>query len=123
MEDITITVPVNSANKFTIILKVLSIFKPFSELREAELRVYAELLKLNEKYKGLSIEDKNTLVFSADNKKKIISDLELPKNSFYNILLSLRQKGILDHDKFIERYLIKDTSQIIYKLHDPKANS
>lgn len=76
-------------------LEVLRNIPPLSSLRNKELDVLAELLYFNDRYSNIPQDLRWKLVFDYDTKMDIITYLDMKDVDLYNILTSLRKKGII----------------------------
>lgn len=84
---------------------------PMLKLRKQEAEVFSQLLFYNYKYKELEFEVRNKIIFDYDTKTKIRYELvnkydePMSVHSFYNILTSLRKKGLIFDNKLNPKYL------------------
>lgn len=101
--------------KFRTILAIMSIIPPWNKLRSRELDVLAALYRLNNEYANLPLEQREMMIFHKDNRKKVSAIIGISPDSFYNITMDLRKKGLLGKDKFGDKVLT-DTNEIVFKL-------
>lgn len=99
-----LTIPTTKEDKYLVVLTFLSAIKPFSELRRGELKVYAELLRLWHEYEGLDDTKRNKLIFDSDTKKEVAAKFEVTVENFYNILSSIKKKGLINESGLIPKY-------------------
>jgi hypothetical protein len=109
-----INIPVGEDNKYYIILMILKMLKPFSELRKRELEVFAELLSVYNKYENLPENDRNKLTFDYEVRGQIAEKYNISKDSVYNIMMSLRKKGLIGDSFIVPKYVIKDIKSITF---------
>lgn len=119
-----IAIPVTRSTKFNWIVDTLSVMSPFSELRPKEREVLAELLKLNNELKNIPDNQRNLLLFHADNKKIMAENIGISVDGFYNIIMSLKKKGIITTEGIDKKYLIPNIESITFKfiLTDDETN-
>lgn len=101
--------------KFRTILAIMSIIPPWNKLRSRELDVLAALYRLNNEYAHLPLEQREMMIFHKDNRKKVSAIIGISPDSFYNITMDLRKKGLLGKDKFGDK-ILTDTNEIVFKL-------
>ena len=102
--------------KFNTILEVMSAIPPWNSLRKREKDVLAALYKLNYEYSHMPLEQREMVIFHKNNRQSIADSIGISKDSFYNITMDLRKKGLLGDDKFVEKYIINNTEEVIFKL-------
>jgi hypothetical protein len=117
-----ITLKLKEHQKYLAILQILSNLtnpkiKPFCDLRNRELEVYAILLYFyNEKYKDIPETERNQLIFSYDARLEISSRLDgLAMDTVYNLFMDLRKKGVITKKNFIKKFIIPDTEEFKLK--------
>lgn len=91
---------------FNQYLNLIKVFPPLNSLREKEIKVLAELLRLNDKYSGLAADLRWKIIFEYSTKVDIKDKLKLSDANFNNILSSLRKKKIIINNTIPEAYLI-----------------
>jgi hypothetical protein len=111
-----IKITVQEDDKFYYILKILSILKPFSELRKRELQVFAELLRVYNKYENLPEKDKNKLTFDYEVRQEIADKYGISMDSVYNIMMALRKKGLIGDNYIVKSYVIPNVNSITFNL-------
>jgi len=111
-----ISIPITEDNKYYSILRILKFIKPFSDLRNRELQVFAELLSVYNKYKSLKVDDRNKLTFDYDVRSSIAEKYGISKDSVYNIMMSLRRKGLIGSNVIIPKYVIPDVDFVKFNL-------
>jgi hypothetical protein len=123
-------VQVNDNNYFSILLSLLKDVHPFSELRKRELEVLAEILKYNELYKGIPKEDRMKVLFNYETRLKIADNLGITRETLYNLMKTLRDKGVLEYksiangyDKSLTKYKELSFEFIYEEDDDEKTNS
>jgi len=109
-----IAIPVTKESKHLWIMYLLSSIQPFKTLRPKELEAVGKLLTLTDSLKDIPKEQRNLLIFHQDNKKRMAEEMGMTIDNYYNLILSLRKKGLVDEygivDKYSEKLLkIKDT--------------
>ena len=118
--ELKLPIPVTKEGKFLVILQLLSAIPPFSKLRPRELEVFAELLKINEKYKDLPEKERNKLIFDYDTKQEIADKCNIRMNNIYNILQGLKKKGLIlgseTKDYINPGYTLSDLESITFIL-------
>jgi hypothetical protein len=104
-----IPIPVTQEDKFLWIVEILSCIQPFKSLRPKEIEAVGRLLQLTYTLKDIPKEQRNLLIFHQDNKKKMAEDMGMTIDNYYNLILSLRKKGLVDEygvvDKYADRFL------------------
>jgi hypothetical protein len=96
-------------------LKLFSPFKPFSILTEKERRLFALILSSYDENKDSKSQD--LFVFSHENKKRILEEMNVSKASFDNSMSALRKKGFTKYRSLEDKYrgLLKITNKITFK--------
>lgn len=112
-----LNIPVTEDNKYYSILRILKFIKPFSELRNRELQVFAELLTVYNKYRNLPESDRNKLTFDYDVRVAIADKYDISIDGVYNIMMSLRKKGLIESKSIKAPYNIGDINEITFKLN------
>jgi len=109
-------------HKYLAILQILSNLtnpkiKPFCDLRNRELEVYAILLYFyNEKYKNIPETERNQLIFSYDSRVEISTRLEnLAMDTVYNLFGDLRKKGLMTKKNLNKKFIIPDMEEFTLK--------
>lgn len=113
-----IVIPIEKENKYYAVLKILKFLKPFSTLRNRELQVFSELLSVYNEYKDLKKEDRNKLTFDYDVRSNIADKYSISKDSVYNIMMSLRRKGLIGNNVINSPYadtLTDDLNKITFE--------
>jgi len=112
-------VPVNSNTKWIIIMQILDCVQPFKSLRPRELETLAKLLQLTHELKNLTKEQRGLVIFHHTTKEKIAEEFGITIDNFYNILLSLRKKDLIDDygvvDKIAKPFMEQDITEITFK--------
>jgi hypothetical protein len=90
-----ININTNKRKFFRQALEIIKTLSPINRLRNKELDVLAELLYFNDKYSNIPQELRWKIVFDYDTKMEIIKYLNIKDTDMYNILTSLRNKGVL----------------------------
>ena len=103
-----LTIPVNNKTFFT---KYLLLFNEMFNLRPAALEVFSRLLYWNDKYRNVSKEDKDLLLFNKVTRSKILQDIDMSRASMDNQLTYLRKKGFLLGNSINPKY------EIFYETH------
>lgn len=96
----------DSSKIFRQYLEVVKIFQPFNKLKRQEIRVLAELLKLEYSLKTVEEENKWKLIFHYDNRLLIRNNLNISVASFNNSLSALRKNNIVVNNIIPSKYLI-----------------
>lgn len=78
-------------------IRYLHIVRPLLKphLSNGELRVFSELLRINNEYKSIKPELRGKLLFDYDNKIIIMDRLGISYNTLGNIFMALRKKGYI----------------------------
>jgi hypothetical protein len=118
-----IAIPVSRSTKFNWIVDIMAVLTPFSELRPKEREVLAELYKLNDELKDIPEHQRALLLFHADNKKIMAENIGISVDGFYNIVMSLRKKGIITSEGIEKKYLLPNTDSITFKFVDTDESS
>lgn len=120
------TVKVKDEQKYYWLMEVLGCMQPFKTLRHREKEVLAELLKVSVENKNLSKEQRGLIVFHHSTKERIAKKVGITIDNLYNVILSLRKKGILDDSGIVDKYYIpftQDIDSITFKfVSDGKGN-
>ena len=109
---------INKDSKFKWIVEIMSCMQPFKSLRPRERELIAKILKLSYDIKDVPKEQRKLLIFHQDNKKKMAEEMNMTMENFYNLILSLRKKGILDDYGVIDKYctpFMQDLKNINFK--------
>lgn len=89
-------------NYYRVVLEMMSFIKPFSDMRPRQKDVYAELLKVHEKYQNYPVKERNKLIFDKDTYNDIATKLETTKEVVTNVLSELRNLGFIVKEEGIE---------------------
>jgi len=84
-------------------------------MRTREKLLFSEILYYNDLYKDLSEEDRMELIFSQNNKKKMMTTMGVKRANFYSLMTRLRTLGFLDDNKINPRYIFKNGESINIK--------
>ena len=87
-------------------LEVVKIFNPYNRLKRQEIRVLAELLKLEYTLRSLDDDNKWKLIFHYDNRLAIRTALDISEASFNNSLTRLRKNNIIVDNIIPEKFLV-----------------
>ena len=113
--------------KYLEILRLFSNMKhpneitPYNKLRNRELELLAIIYYFyNDKYGNIPEEERNTLIFSSVGRtemQRILSTEEVPvtKETVYNIMLSLRKKGLIEENRVIKKNVIPVVDKLTLK--------
>lgn len=114
-----ITLKLKEDKKYLEMIRILSNLKnpeikPFNQLRNREMEVYAVLLYLyNERYSTTPKEDRDALVFSYDSRQEIAERLgDISKDTIYNIMMDLRKKGLIDKKNLKSSFILPNNNFI-----------
>ncbi len=78
-----------------------------------EINVLADFIYLDNLYKDIPKEVRNTILFSKETRKKIITHLGTSKDALNNVISSLYKKGYLSKDgKLLAHILINKNNEI-----------
>ena len=102
--------------RFRVLIEIMGMVPPWNSLRKREKDVLAALYKLNYEYSHMPLEQREMVIFHKNNRQSIADSIGISKDSFYNITMDLRKKGLLGDDKFVEKYIINNTEEVIFKL-------
>ena len=111
-------VPIAKDNLFEGYLKTLSCIPPFNKLRPREIQVLAELYRINFDNIAIPEPSRSRIVFHKDTRKSIGEKLGISTQDVYNLTCSLRQKGLLEDDKFNDKYakpFLEPIEEIVFK--------
>lgn len=86
--------------------KYLLVVNSILNLNPQAIRVFAQLLYWNDKYENIPNPERSRLVFGADTRKAIMSNLGITKASLECQLSSLRKSG----------FIIKNTINPVYEI-------
>jgi len=118
--ELKLAIPVDSTNKFQVMLQLLSHLKPFSSLRKRELQVFAELLKYNNRWKELPDRERNTLIFNYDTRLEIAEVLGISVDNVYTVIEGLKKKQFIVGEKnknsLNPSYALAEVDKIIFTL-------
>lgn len=112
----------DSSKIFRQYLEVVKIFQPFNKLKRQEIRVLAELLKLEYSLKTVEEENKWKLIFHYDNRLLIRNNLNISVASFNNSLSALRKNNIVVNNIIPSKYLIDFDKGYSLKINFKIAN-
>lgn len=88
-------------------LEVISSIRPISQLTNRERDVLSELLKMNNKLKGISEVNKSKIIFDYDSKMEMISNLgDMSYYSFNNALAKLKKVGLVSRDNKLKESVL-----------------
>ena len=102
-------IPVKGSNRFFLMLNMFSVMKPFNTLNNREKQVLAELYYVNYELRKLDENKRNRLVFDFDTRREISQKLNISHDSVYNLMSTLRKKGLLTKTGFVDRYILSYT--------------
>jgi hypothetical protein len=84
----------------------------------SDLKIYSELYNID--FEMLSsgavknYEDRMSILFSVDTKKKIMEDLKMSYNTFNNSLSKLRKKGLITKDNTIDEKRLFNLNNLVF---------
>jgi hypothetical protein len=107
---------------FIKLLLILDNIPPFNKLRPKELEMYANLLMLNHKYRSIPFKERNTLIFSYDNKIQIADLMDIKLSGVYNLLSTLRSVGIIEAESLIPKYVLTKTNELTFIFEEEDAD-
>jgi hypothetical protein len=113
-----IPVVIPKEERFIKIIELMSCGEPFKSLRPKEKEAIGRLLYLTYTLKDIPKEQRRLLIFHQDNKKKLAEDMDMTIDNYYNLILSLRKKGLVDNDGIVEKYsnkLLTITDTLTFK--------
>lgn len=116
-----IPIRVTKETKFKWIVEIMSCMQPFKSLRPREKEAVARLMELTYELKSIPKEQRGLLIFHQDNKKRIADAMGMTIENYYNLILSLRKKEIIDDYGILDKYCIpfmNDISSITFKFID-----
>ena len=106
----------------TFFYQYILLLSPILKLRKQEADVFSQLLFFNYKYRDLEESLRSKIIFDYDTKTEIRYDLKnkydepMSYHSFYNIITSLRKKGILIDNKINPSYVVNIPEDKNYNL-------
>lgn len=111
-------IPVKGPDRFFIMLNLFSVFKPYRNLNRREKQVLAELYYMNHELRGLDTKKRNKLIFDYDTRKELSDKLSISQDSVYNLMSTLKKKGLLGNKQFIDKYILPYTDTITISLDE-----
>lgn len=115
MKEMRLRIPSNTGNKFFILLSILKFIPPYNRLTKREREVLAELYYHNAALAYIEEEKRMKLVFDYDTRLEIATKLNVSSGSIYNIVASLKRKGLLENRAFVEKYVLHDVDSLIFE--------
>lgn len=112
---LNLKIPIKDNNPFLITLKSISFIPPYSKLSNRELEILAELFYINKTLEYIPQEKRMKLIFEADTRNQLIEQFGISPDNLYNIMASLRRKGLVDKDDFNWKYVITDAEGVTLK--------
>lgn len=109
-------IPIKGADRFVLMLTLFTPFKPYSLLNNRERQVLAELLYIDYELKKLDEGKRDRLIFDYDTRREISQKLDITTNSVYNIMSSLKKKGLITKNSLGRK--LKYTDEIKIKFTD-----
>jgi hypothetical protein len=110
-----LTYPISVKDYFRVIVEIFDFTPPFSQLRERQKDVYAELLRYHHEYKDYPVEVRNKLIFDYDTYQKIADKLGVNRSTIYNIISELRNLELIKDNNLDERFIIPKLEAITFK--------
>lgn len=120
MKEMKLRIPSNMGNKFYILLSILKFIPPYNKLSKREREVLAELYYYNSKLEYIEENKRMKLVFDYDTRSEIATKLEISTDSVYNIVASLKRKGLITHRDLVKKYVLKDVDSLIFEFAKPE---
>lgn len=111
-------IPVEGSERFFIMLNLFSIFNPYKILNRREKQVLAELFYINYELRALDESKRNRLIFDFDTRRELSQKLKISQDSVYNIMSTLKKKGLLESGAFNKKYILSYTDDINIKFDD-----
>jgi len=102
-------------NKFYILLSILKFIPPYSKLAKREREVLAELYYYNDKLSYIEEDKRMKLVFDYDTRSEIAVKLGVSTDSIYNIVSSLKRKGLVENRNFVKKYVLNDVDNLVFE--------
>lgn len=99
-----------------------------TKLSPLEINILGDILYLDNLYKDIPREIRNSVIFSPDTRRKIATHLETSKDAFNNVISSLYKKKYISKDgKLLVKVPINKNNEIkvvltISLIDDPKDN-
>jgi biotin operon repressor len=115
-------IPVEGSKRIYLMLNMLSTIKPFNSLNNREKQVLAELLYINHELRKLDENKRNRLIFDFDTRRELSQKLNISHDSVYNLMSTLRKKGLLIKDGFVKKYVIPYTEELKISFSDDKGD-
>jgi len=91
-------------------LQLLSPMPPFNKLKNRELLVYGELLKIG--YEGTEV------LLYAKNRDKIVNALNMSHAMLRNVLSKFRKLGLLVENELNSKYVIKYLQSLKFEFYE-----
>lgn len=114
MKEMRLKIPANLGNKFFILLSILKFIPPYSRLANREREVLAELYYYNNALSYIEEDKRMKLIFDYDTRTEIATKLNISSDSVYNIVSSLKRKGLVEHRNLVSKYIIHDVDSLIF---------
>lgn len=103
---------------FVKLLYLLRSIPPFNRLTDSDIAVYAILLKYNERYLVVPMPQRNKLIFEHDVYVAISDELGIQMARVYNIVASLRRKGIIGKEGLIPQYVLNREKDLVFHFEE-----
>ena len=120
MKQVSFNVDTTPEKYFQLLVEILRIFPPFSQLRKRQRETFAEILYQFYLYREETEAVRERLVFDYKTKEEIAARLEISKGNLYNIYKELRQFNLLTKEginpKFNYGYMQFET--ITFNFHE-----
>lgn len=120
-----ISIPTNNNLIYRQILASLNFLL---DLTHQERDVLAEIIKLNNKYKSLAVEDRARFIFCTEMRNDMCEKLSLKKSQLANITTRLRKKSLsgvplIDEDNMLNPYLLIEPDSDGFRLEINLVNT
>ncbi len=88
-------------------LKYLVLVNPMLHLGDTQIKIFAYLLYLNDKYNDIEESEREFLLFNTETKKALENKLNISRASLENHFSKLRKKGFVIGRKIAPQYHIR----------------
>lgn len=103
-------------------MRYLTIIRPLLSVpvKDGELKVLAQLLTQTDRYRDNTPKERSILIFDYDNVNNILEDLGINRNTWNNLLTSLRKKNYIINNTVKESLVIPSNKEhsIIFKFKE-----
>jgi len=109
-----IKLKIDNRMKFHILTSIFSFSYPYNSLSKREREVLAELNYYYSKLSSIEERKRNKLIFDYDTRREISEHLGVKTEQIYNIVSLLKKKGIIEKNRLVPKYIIKDMKDLTF---------